>query len=270
MAVIEVRDERRRGWFAISNEVVDAYGPQIGANGLAVYAVLARFADSSTREAHPSHERIAKLTVLSRRTVINSLNKLRDVGLIAITKRYTDNAAGGRRQMPSLYTLLTPSTSASVHLVHTGQCAKTQCAPGAHKQDSSVNKTQQQQREAKSAAAADSLTPSQTGLMSSLASFGVTGNRRSLAIVRRIADKPRVLEVVREQWAQIEANHSARNKPAVLLSVLDSFDFDAAAVTPKAKPADTAVAQITGGKRIAGWREVDGAMAPILEGAAND
>lgn len=240
MSKIQVKDGREHGWYPIYHYLTDTYGPQIGANGLAVYIVLARFADASTREAYPSHERIAAITALSRRTVINSLHKLRDVGLITIAKQYTDNATGGRRQLPSLYTLLTPSAAASVQQVHTGQCAKTQCAPAAHKQQSVENKNQQQtdSRPAAPAAAAGPLTPSQTALMSVLAGFGVTANRRSLAIVRKIADKPRVIQVVREQWAQIESGNTARNRQAVLLAVLEAHDFD---TMPTPKPAPRTV-----------------------------
>jgi hypothetical protein len=35
----QIIDERRTNWFWIDNEVVDRFGPQIGAYGLAVYAV---------------------------------------------------------------------------------------------------------------------------------------------------------------------------------------------------------------------------------------
>ncbi|MFZ2615946.1 MAG: hypothetical protein WA077_08170 [Anaerolineae bacterium] len=35
----QIVDERRTNWLWIDNEVVDRFGPQIGAYGLAVYAV---------------------------------------------------------------------------------------------------------------------------------------------------------------------------------------------------------------------------------------
>jgi hypothetical protein len=39
---IEVRSERRPGWFWIDNEVIDNFGSVIGVAGVAVYCALAR------------------------------------------------------------------------------------------------------------------------------------------------------------------------------------------------------------------------------------
>lgn len=37
-----IQDDRRTNWFWIDNEVIDRFGPQIGANAIAVYAALGR------------------------------------------------------------------------------------------------------------------------------------------------------------------------------------------------------------------------------------
>lgn len=269
MSRIQVKDGRQHGWFTIYNDVIDIYGPQMGANGLAVYAVLARFADASTREAHPSHERIAELTALSRSSVIRSLNNLRDMGLITIEKQYAKNAGGGRRQLPSLYTLLLPSAAASVSQGHTGQCVKTSVSQG-HTNKTHWKKTQQQQSGAEVAAAAGSLTPSQTALRDLLGTYGVTANRSSLDLICTIADKPAVLDVVREKWSEIQAMTPPRkNPPGLLLSILKAHDFDNPA--PKAKPKTPAnpANGLTGGKKILEWREVNGVMTPVVKKDAN-
>ncbi|MGB2775418.1 MAG: helix-turn-helix domain-containing protein, partial [Anaerolineae bacterium] len=64
----QIIDERRTNWFWIDNEVVDRFGPQIGAYGLAVYAALARFADGHTRIAFPAIPTIATQLSVHRST----------------------------------------------------------------------------------------------------------------------------------------------------------------------------------------------------------
>ncbi|MBK7202494.1 helix-turn-helix domain-containing protein [Candidatus Amarolinea dominans] len=72
----QIIDERRMNWLWIDNEVVDRFGPQIGAYGLAVYAVLARFADNRTRVAFPAIPTIAALLKLGRTTVVAAIKSL--------------------------------------------------------------------------------------------------------------------------------------------------------------------------------------------------
>jgi len=79
-----VKDQRRRGWYWINNELLDRYADQIGPLGIAVYNALARRADSNGR-CWPSHADIMRLTAIkSRTTVIECLKQLEEVGLIEI------------------------------------------------------------------------------------------------------------------------------------------------------------------------------------------
>ena len=55
-----VRTTGNSRWFWANNALIDKYGPTIGAHGIAVYTVLARFADHMSQSCHPSFQTIAK------------------------------------------------------------------------------------------------------------------------------------------------------------------------------------------------------------------
>jgi DnaD/phage-associated family protein len=107
----QIIDERRMNWLWIDNEVVDRFGPQIGAYGLAVYAVLARFADNRTRVAFPAASTIAVLLKLSRNTVLTAIKSLESTEppLLTVTtfgggrnaNTYTLNDLAPHKQLPS-------------------------------------------------------------------------------------------------------------------------------------------------------------------------
>lgn len=94
--------ERRPGHFWADNEIIDEYLPKIGANGLAVYMVLARYANNESGKCFPSIKEIAKGLGISARSVQYTLRKLKTVGLISIEAR--TSKSGG--QSSNLYTLL--------------------------------------------------------------------------------------------------------------------------------------------------------------------
>lgn len=93
MGKLIVRDHRRPGWFWVGNEIVDVFshrlgsdGKPLGALGLALYMVLARYANRDGR-CHPSLTRLADDLCLSRPTVIKYLQKLEEIGMILKTTR---------------------------------------------------------------------------------------------------------------------------------------------------------------------------------------
>src|SRR5215212_7713290 len=96
-----VQDRRRKGFFTIDNELVDRYGAQLKAHGLAVYMALARFANHDGA-CWPSLATIAKRTGMSRMQVIRELAKLQALGLIAIAHQCGTNG----EHRANLYTLL--------------------------------------------------------------------------------------------------------------------------------------------------------------------
>lgn len=99
-----VRDRRQANWFWMNKDILDIYGPKIGANGIAIYAFLARCANEQGH-AIPSIRFIAKHVDLSLNTVRKYLEVLEKVGLIATKLRY--DRAGDFSSTE--YVLLTPS-----------------------------------------------------------------------------------------------------------------------------------------------------------------
>jgi DNA-binding MarR family transcriptional regulator len=77
-----VRTKGHSGWFWANNALVDDYGPIIGALGIAVYTVLARFTDYTDQSCYPSYQTIAQRLNLSRREVIAIVDQLEAYGLI--------------------------------------------------------------------------------------------------------------------------------------------------------------------------------------------
>jgi hypothetical protein len=99
---------KRAHFFSIDNDIIDVHAKIIGANGIAIYAVLARYANRRTGECWPAISRVARTLRLARSTVKVYLRKLEEVGLIAIEER--QDAAGDPTS--NLYTLLDPSPMA--------------------------------------------------------------------------------------------------------------------------------------------------------------
>ena len=88
----KVRDRRAPGWHWNQNEIVDLWGPVVGAYGVAVYNVLSRFSrDNEVDEL--SAPRIALLLRMSRSKVFQILKALEAHGLLG--RRHRPGAGGG-------------------------------------------------------------------------------------------------------------------------------------------------------------------------------
>ena len=74
-------------WFWLHKVILSKYIRKLGASGFLVYSTLAFFADSRTQSCFPTQKILAKLTGLSRRTIIRKLNLLEELGLIRKEKR---------------------------------------------------------------------------------------------------------------------------------------------------------------------------------------
>jgi hypothetical protein len=94
-----------RPYFRIDNDIIDVYGPKIGAIGVAIYNVLARHADRKTGLCHPCIGTIAQKLKLGRTTVKKYLRMLLNHGLIAISGRLSDKGD----PTSNSYRLLDPS-----------------------------------------------------------------------------------------------------------------------------------------------------------------
>jgi hypothetical protein len=75
--------------FRLDNCLIDDYAAEIGAIGVAVYAVLQRYADRTTGQCWPSVSTIARLLRLSKNCVKKYLHHLARLGLITIAPRAT-------------------------------------------------------------------------------------------------------------------------------------------------------------------------------------
>jgi hypothetical protein len=126
-----LRDERRRPFYTIDNDVIDKYGAQIGVYGIAVYNLIARHADAHGENAFPSLTTITKKLGIGRTKASETIQLLVDVGLIrkenrtdkdgdAAANLYTICHLGGGTQ-PVL-----PSTQPVLQVVPTEDYGSTQ------------------------------------------------------------------------------------------------------------------------------------------------
>jgi hypothetical protein len=99
---------KRAHFFSIDNDIIDVHAKTIGAIGIAIYTVLARYANRRTGECWPTIPRIARMLDLGRSTVKRYLHRLQKAGLISIEERWDEE--GDRTS--NRYTLLAPDPEA--------------------------------------------------------------------------------------------------------------------------------------------------------------
>jgi hypothetical protein len=99
---------KRAHFFSIDNNIIDVHAKTIGAIGIAIYTVLARYANRRTGECWPTIPRIARMLDLGRSTVKRYLHRLQKAGLISIEERWDEE--GDRTS--NRYTLLAPDPEA--------------------------------------------------------------------------------------------------------------------------------------------------------------
>jgi hypothetical protein len=91
------RNKADKGYSRVDNDVFEKCGitckdgKPAGAYGLAVYLVLAKYANYETELCWPSLATIAKESYVNRRTVIRTIARLAEVGVIEIQSRKRDN-----------------------------------------------------------------------------------------------------------------------------------------------------------------------------------
>jgi len=82
-----IRDLRNGGWYWINRHIIKKYGRLLGASGLAVYNVLASYANSNSQTCYPTQKSVADHLGISVRTVNRKIRLLRDFKLIKIKKK---------------------------------------------------------------------------------------------------------------------------------------------------------------------------------------
>jgi len=93
-----VRDTRLARHFWADNEVVDVYGPQLGAHAFAVYMALCRHATNGSGEVRVSTRKVGRSIGMSAQGVLNALNHLERLGLVR-------QFEPGDRVKPAMYKL---------------------------------------------------------------------------------------------------------------------------------------------------------------------
>ena len=92
-------DEPHAGFYCTPNDWIRKHGPDLGPYGIAVYHCLMSFADQDGI-CWPSYQTIANLTGMSRPTVIKTIAKLIDLGILSKAERRK-----GQRQSSNSYHL---------------------------------------------------------------------------------------------------------------------------------------------------------------------
>jgi len=97
--------------FRLDNGIIDTYAAEMGAIGVAVYAVLQRYADRTTGQCWPRVSTMAATLNLSTRCVQKYLRHLARLGLIDIAPRYTADGD----PTSNLYTVHDPTQTEALH-----------------------------------------------------------------------------------------------------------------------------------------------------------
>lgn len=78
----EIRNLNGGDWYWISRAFLFSHGRTLKSSGIAVYNVLASFANSKTQSCFPTHRTIAKIAGTSKRTVSEKIRQLEELKLI--------------------------------------------------------------------------------------------------------------------------------------------------------------------------------------------
>jgi helix-turn-helix protein len=87
---VEVKDKRENNFFILDDELIEEYGKDIGPLGVAIYAVLVKFANRSDNSCYPSYKTIADRLGISKSTAVKGVQLLIDKGLISYQRREDD------------------------------------------------------------------------------------------------------------------------------------------------------------------------------------
>lgn len=232
-----VRDQRTVKRFWIDDAVYDTYAAQIGIYAYAVYTALVRHADTA-QTCFPSYATIAKKLGISRRKVIQEIEKLKSAGLIKASPRQKTGKKGTDSQDSNLYTLLEigSNNGGVVHDIHyPSACHAPPLVHDMHPKEAHIKETQltaaTPQNQKVVAAAEFSFSELENAILSELKTYGITSTKKTLAIVRKLGQSPYALDIVRTEAKKIADDR--RNKAGVLISVLN--DYDIASYKPPVK-----------------------------------
>ena len=113
----KVRDNRKKDFFIIDNEVILLKAKEIGTTALAVYITLVYHSDRN-QESFPSQDTIAEELGISRDTVIEKIKVLEQQNMISITQT---RAEGTGKFLHNIYTLLDFTVWRNSDMDHVGK-----------------------------------------------------------------------------------------------------------------------------------------------------
>ena len=106
----KVRRLEDKNWYWVSKEIVNKYGSILKSSGLAVYNVLASFANSRSQTCFPTQQTIAEKIGVGLRTVSRKVRMLKNLNLIYVK----------RKRSRCLYFLLNPDTPKETREIRLG------------------------------------------------------------------------------------------------------------------------------------------------------
>lgn len=104
--IMEVRDIRNKEWFWIDNDFIDKYARILGSSCAMVYLSLCRHSDNETQQCFPGIRLMSEELLLGTKTIERATKKLKDQGMITITKRKSKKGT----RMNNVYTLVSKNT----------------------------------------------------------------------------------------------------------------------------------------------------------------
>ena len=102
---IQVKNRITDPFARVLNDIIEFYGPAMGAYGVAVYTVYARFANYKTNECFPSLNTVCKILSVSKPKLIETNLLLENLGLLKKTTRWNKDGS----PTSNLYELLPPT-----------------------------------------------------------------------------------------------------------------------------------------------------------------
>jgi biotin operon repressor len=83
----KARNLKNGDWYWINRKILNIYGQKLKASGIAVYNILASYANSKNQGCFPTQKVIAELIGMSKRTVIRRIRQLQELDLLNVEKR---------------------------------------------------------------------------------------------------------------------------------------------------------------------------------------
>ena len=215
---------------------------------IVLFVYLRSCAHDGTGDAFPAYGTIAKETGLAEPTISKAIKALVGRGWITKKRRFSNS---------TIYELCDPSITKKNEvmdaekdppLLQNLKCITSKnevpllqnLNPNKNKAIRIKEKEQQQAPRVEVAAAAGlSFSESENAILSELKTHGITSNKKTLAIVRKLGQSPHALDIVRTEAKKIADDR--RNKAGVLISVLG--DYDIATYTPQVKTVSRPIAE---------------------------